>query len=199
MYVFIALFTVVGVKEPTAEDDIVIKEDPDGVAVVEGVFVLLIVTEEEPEAVRVFELVIVAVSVFDFGPVIVIFIEADPDTETVDVLLGMFDFVFVIVLKFVGELDVVEEAVFDILEVAVVVGVKVDVLEPTEECVVLGEPVDVLDDVTVPVLVVVIIVVFVGLTEEEIEADPEEDLEAVTDFVLVGLPEAVLETGGVLL
>lgn len=196
---FIALFTVVGVKEPTAEDDIVIKEDPDGVAVVEGVFVLLIVTEEEPEAVRVFELVIVAVSVFDFGPVIVIFIEADPDTETVDVLLGMFDFVFVIVLKFVGELDVVEEAVFDILEVAVVVGVKVDVLEPTEECVVLGEPVDVLDDVTVPVLVVVIIVVFVGLTEEEIEADPEEDLEAVTDFVLVGLPEAVLETGGVLL
>ena len=54
-----------------------------------------------------------------------------------------------------------DEVVFDVFAVAVVVGVNVDVFEPTEERELLGDAVDVLDDVTVPVLVRVITDVFV--------------------------------------
>jgi len=133
------------------------------------------------------------------GPVIVILIDADPDTETVDVLLGGFDFVFVILTNDVGEVDVVDEVVFDILEVAVVVGLKVDVFDPTEECVVLGDPVDVLEDVIVPVLVVVIIAVFVGLTEEDKDGEADVDFEDDIDFVVVPDPDAVFVCGGDLL
>lgn len=188
-----------GVIVPIDDIDKTLDWDAVGVTVVEDVLVFLILTDEEPDAVIVFELVVVAVVVIVLGAVNVILIEAVPDTETVDVLLDDGDLVVVIVLTELGETKAVADVVFDIFAVAVVVGVKVDVFDPTVECVVLGDPDDVLDDVTVPVLVVVIIVVFVGLTEEEIEADPEEDLEAVTDFVLVGLPEEVFVKGGVLL
>jgi hypothetical protein len=141
----------------------------------------------------------VAVSVFDLGPVIVILIDADPDTETVDVLLGMFDFVFVILTKDVGDVDVVDDVVFDILAVAVVVGLKVDVFDPTEECVVLGDPVDVLEDVIVEVVVSVINAVFVDFTEEEADADAVVDFEEDIDFVVVPDADAVFVCGGDLL
>ncbi len=163
------------------------------------VLVLLIVTVEEPEAVIVLELVIVAVLVFVLGPVNVILIEAVPDTETVDVLLGADDLVFVIVLKGVRDSEAVDEVVFDVFAVAVVVGVNVDVFEPAELRELLGEAVDVLDEVIVPVLVRVITDVFVGFVDDDIDEEPDEDLEADTDLVFVGVPEEVLDKGGDLL
>lgn len=169
------------------------------VTVVDEVLVLLIVTVEEPEAVIVLELVIVAVLVFVLGPVIVIRIEAVPDTETVDVLLGAGDLVFVIVLKGVRDSEAVDEVVLDVFAVAVVVGVNVDVFEPAVVRELLGEAVDVLDELIVPVLVRVIRDVFVGFVEDDIDEEPDEDLEAVTDLVFVGVPEEVLDTGGDLL
>jgi hypothetical protein len=183
----------------TPDNDIVLDGDAVSVTVVDEVLVLLIVTVEEPDAVIVFELVIVAVFVFVLGPVIVIFIEAVPDTETVDVLLGAGDLVFVIVLNDVGDTEVVDEVVFDVFAVAVVVGVKVDVFEPADVRELLGEAVDVLDEVIVPVLVRVIIDVIVGFVEDDIDEEPDDDLEADTDLVFVGVPEEVLDTGGDLL
>ena len=181
------------------EPDTVIVDDAVNMIVVDGVAVTLTFADEVQDTDIVLELVDEAVCVIVFGPVTVILGEDVPDTETVDVLLDAGDLVFVIVRIDVGDIEVVDDVVLDILAEAVVVGVRVDVLEPTIERVLVEEAVVVLDEVIVPVSVVVLTILFVPFTEDDADGEPDGDFEVDIDFVFVGVPDAVLETSAVLL
>jgi hypothetical protein len=167
--------------------------------VLDVVCVLLEDTDDVALADAVFELVDVPVIVIVLGPVSVNLRDELLDTETVDVLLGADDLVFVFVRKGVRDTEDVVEVVLDVFAVAEVVDVKVDVLEPAAERVPLDETVEVFDEVTVPVPVEVLIILFEPFADAEEDAEPDGDFDDDNDFVFVGVPEAVLESGADLL